>query len=125
VLADGAFDADPLRAAIAAHGALAVIPTPTPRAPGYPPFDRALYTVRHLIEGCFSKLKQFRRVATHYEKQPATILPSSPSQQPSSGSGKCPHSLEPVLGPVAKSCVAEGNAESFNYAQWPRAASPH
>jgi transposase len=30
--------------------------------------------VRHLIEGCFSKLKQFRRVATHYEKTARNYL---------------------------------------------------
>ncbi|MEG9458434.1 transposase, partial [Methylobacterium ajmalii] len=27
-----------------------------------------LYKERHLIECCFAKLKQFRRVATRYEK---------------------------------------------------------
>ena len=31
-------------------------------------FDRHLYAQRHLFECCFSKFKQFRRVATHYEK---------------------------------------------------------
>ena len=32
------------------------------------PLDKHLYAQRHLIECCFSKLKQFRRVATRYEK---------------------------------------------------------
>lgn len=38
------------------------------------PFDRQLYKERHLIEGCFSKLKQFRRVATRYEKTAQNYL---------------------------------------------------
>jgi transposase len=32
------------------------------------PLDRHLYAQRHLVECCFSKLKQFRRVATRFEK---------------------------------------------------------
>jgi transposase len=30
--------------------------------------DKDLYAQRHLVECCFSKLKQFRRVATRFEK---------------------------------------------------------
>jgi transposase len=67
VLADAAYDADPLRAEIERLGALAVIPNNPSRAKKHP-FDRDLYKERHLIECCFSKLKQFRRVATRYEK---------------------------------------------------------
>jgi len=32
------------------------------------PLDKDLYTQRYLVECCFSKLKQFRRVATRFEK---------------------------------------------------------
>ena len=32
------------------------------------PLDKHLYAQRHLVECCFSKLKQFRRVATRFEK---------------------------------------------------------
>src|SRR6202012_3471212 len=32
------------------------------------PLDKQLYAQRHLVECCFSKLKQFRRVATRFEK---------------------------------------------------------
>ena len=67
VMADAAYDADPLRQAIAAKGAVAVIPSNPSRARKYP-LDRHLYAQRHLIECCFSKLKQFRRVATRFEK---------------------------------------------------------
>lgn len=67
VLADTAYDSDALRAAITAKGAQAVIPNNPSRAKKYP-LDKPIYAERHLIECCFSKLKQFRRVATRYEK---------------------------------------------------------
>ena len=63
VMADTAYDADPLRQAIADKGAVAVIPNNPSRAKKYP-VDMHLYAQRYLIECCFSKLKQFRRVAT-------------------------------------------------------------
>ena len=66
-MADTAYDADHLRQAIAAKGALAVIPNNPSRALKYP-LDKHLYAQRHLVECCFSKLKQFRRVATRFEK---------------------------------------------------------
>ena len=73
VMADAAYDADHLRHAIAAKGALAVIPNNPSRAIKYP-LDKHLYAQRHLIECCFSKLKQFRRVATRFEKTARNFL---------------------------------------------------
>ena len=67
VMADTAYDSDHLRTAIADKGATAVIPSNPSRASKHP-LDRHLYKQRHLVECCFSKLKQFRRVATRYEK---------------------------------------------------------
>lgn len=67
VMGDAAYDSDRLRADIAAKGAEAVIPNTPSRARKYP-LDEHLYAQRHLIECCFSKLKQFRRVATRFEK---------------------------------------------------------
>lgn len=67
VMADAAYDADPLRREIADKGAIAVIPNNPSRALKYP-LDKHLYAQRHLVECCFSKLKQFRRVATRFEK---------------------------------------------------------
>ena len=73
VMADTAYDADHLRQAIAAKGALAVIPNNPSRTFKHP-FNRTLYKERHLIECCFAKLKQFRRVATRYEKTARNYL---------------------------------------------------
>lgn len=73
VMADTAYDADHLRQKIAEKGATAVIPNNPSRALKYP-FDKHLYTQRHLVECCFSRLKQFRRVATRYEKTARNYL---------------------------------------------------
>ena len=73
VMADAAYDADRLREAIAEKGALAVIPNNPSRTRKHP-LDKHLYAQRHLIECCFSKLKQFRRVATRFEKTARNYL---------------------------------------------------
>ncbi len=67
VMADTACDADHFRDRIEKAGAVAVISN-NPSRSTKRPFDKELYKERHLIECCFSKLKQFRRVATRYEK---------------------------------------------------------
>jgi transposase len=73
VMADTAYDADLLRQAIADKGALAVIPNNPSRAQKHP-LDKHLYAQRHLVECCFSRLKQFRRVATRFEKTARNYL---------------------------------------------------
>ncbi|WP_209439317.1 IS5 family transposase [Sinorhizobium arboris] len=73
VMADAAYDSDRLRLAIADKGAVAVIPNNPSRARKYP-LDKHLYAQRHPIECCFSKLKQFRRVATRFEKTARNYL---------------------------------------------------
>jgi transposase len=72
-MADTAYDSDPIRQAIAEKGALAVIPNNPSRSSKHP-LDKHLYAQRHLVECCFSKLKQFRRVATRYEKTARNFL---------------------------------------------------
>lgn len=67
IMADTTYDADALRQGITEKGAIAVIPSNPSRARKYP-LDKHLYAQRHLVECCFSKLKQFRRVATRFEK---------------------------------------------------------
>ncbi len=73
VIADTAYDSDRLRQAVADKGAAAVIPNNPSRARKHP-LDERLYKERHLIECCFSKLKQFRRVATRYDKTARNYL---------------------------------------------------
>jgi transposase len=73
VMADTAYDADHFRQAIADKGALAVIPNNPSRAHKHR-LDKHLYAQRYLVECCFSKLKQFRRVATRFEKTARNYL---------------------------------------------------
>jgi transposase len=73
VMADTAYDSDQIRKAIAEKGALAVIPNNPSRAQKHP-LDQHLYAQRHLVECCFSRLKQFRRVATRFEKTARNYL---------------------------------------------------
>jgi transposase len=60
-------------ATIQAAGAQAVIPARKNRLVPRP-YDRHAYRERHLIECLFSRLKQFRRIATRYEKLARNFL---------------------------------------------------
>ena len=67
LIADKAFDADWIRVLLDERGVVAVIPSTANRK--HPvPYDRDMYRWRHLIENCFQKLKEFRAVATRYDK---------------------------------------------------------
>jgi transposase len=68
VLADKAYDANALRASIAAMGAEAVIPSNRTRKIAIP-HDATLYRHRNRIERSFNRLKHFRRFATRYERR--------------------------------------------------------
>ncbi len=67
VIADKGYDADHLRQAIFDAGAEPVIPSRSNRRAPHD-HDKVLYKERNLIERFFNKLKQFRRVATRYDK---------------------------------------------------------
>lgn len=67
LLADKAFDADWLLAEIDARGASAVIPRKANRS-FKRDYDKHTYKWRHLIENFFAKIKEFRGIATRYEK---------------------------------------------------------
>jgi transposase len=56
-----------LRAALNERGAAAVIPPKADRAARIP-CDFAMYRWRHLVENFFGNLKEFRRIATRYDK---------------------------------------------------------
>jgi transposase len=58
---------------LTAAGKVAVIPPRAGRGTGRD-FDRDLYKARHLIENFFAKLKQFRAIATRYDKTARNFL---------------------------------------------------
>ncbi|MGB7260568.1 MAG: IS5 family transposase [Albidovulum sp.] len=67
LLADKAFDADWLLQDIDARGATAVIPPKSNRT-HQRDFDKEVYKWRHLVENYFAKIKEFRGIATRYDK---------------------------------------------------------
>jgi transposase len=67
VLADKGYDADALIDRIHASGARVVIP-PRRNRVVQRSYDRHLYKDRNLVERFFNRIKQFRRIATRYEK---------------------------------------------------------
>ena len=74
LLADKAFDADerviePLLAA----GKTPVIP-PKSNRKSPRDYDKEMYKARHLIENFFCKLKQYRAIATRYDKTARNFL---------------------------------------------------
>lgn len=73
VIADMAFDADACRADLAERGIAAVIPSNPARARAVP-YGPDIYQERHLVECFFNKIKQFRRIATRYEKTATAFL---------------------------------------------------
>ena len=73
VLADTAYDSDENRAYCAQHGIEAVIPSrPNRLEPA--PMDAETYRDRNKIERFFGRLKQYRRLATRYEKTVVSFL---------------------------------------------------
>ena len=74
LIADKAFDADErVLEPLAAVGKRAVIP-PRANRRERRRFDRHIYKARHLIENFFTKLKQFRAIATRYDKTARNFL---------------------------------------------------
>lgn len=73
VMGDKGYDADALIARIEQTGAQAVIP-PRRNRIEQRVYDRHLYKDRNLVERFFSRLKQFRRIATRYEKLARNFL---------------------------------------------------
>ena len=74
LIADKAFDADErVLEPLAAAGKSAVIPPKANRLINRN-YDRDLYKTRHLIENFFAKLKQFRAIATRYDKTARNFL---------------------------------------------------
>jgi putative transposase len=72
-IADKGYDADHLCDRLAETGTDVVIP-PKRNRKVQRPYDPQLYRERNLIERFFNKLKQFRRVATRYDKLLANFM---------------------------------------------------
>ena len=73
VLGDKGYDSDTLRATIRQQGARPIIPGKANRKRKIP-LDKSRYRSRHLIENAFCRLKDFRRVATRYDKLARNFL---------------------------------------------------
>jgi transposase len=73
LLGDKGYDSDDIRGDLADRGTQPVIP---PRSNRKTPieYDREAYKRRNLIERCVNRLKQFRRIATPYEKTARAYL---------------------------------------------------
>lgn len=67
MIADKGYDADALVQRIERGQAQAIIPPKSNRT-HLRPYDRHRYQARNLVERFFNQLKQFRRIATRYEK---------------------------------------------------------
>jgi putative transposase len=73
VLADKGYDSDANRAAIRARGAAPCIPPRKNRTTAID-YDRHLYKERNVAERFFGRVKQYRRVATRYDKKAVNFL---------------------------------------------------
>lgn len=74
VLADKAYDADErVIQLLEAQGKTVVIP-PRRNRKQHRQDDQDLYKARHLIENFFAKLKQYRAIATRYDKRAVNFL---------------------------------------------------
>jgi transposase len=70
---DKGYDSNPIRAQLLAHDIVPVIPPKSNRTTALD-YDHDLYKLREKVERFFNKLKQFRRIATRYEKLSQTFL---------------------------------------------------
>lgn len=73
LLADQAYDTDAIRKQVDEQGAWANIPAKRNRKKTFP-FSAWLYRYRNLVERFFNTLKQFRGIATRYDKKQGNFL---------------------------------------------------
>jgi len=73
LLADKAYDADHWRSYLKSQRILPVIPNKSNRKQPHS-FNKARYKGRNVIERMFGRLKDFRRVATRYDKNAENFL---------------------------------------------------
>ncbi len=68
LLADSAYDANRFRLWLDDQGVVAVVPSTTSRRAPIP-YDTTRYEARNMIERLPCRLKDFRRIATRYDKR--------------------------------------------------------
>lgn len=73
LIADRAYDADRLRRRLDERRIKAVIPSTASRKTPYP-LDQRAYRRRNVIERLFCRLKNWRRIATRYDRNAANYL---------------------------------------------------
>jgi transposase len=73
LIADRGYDTNKVRAAVARLGAEAVIPSTAARRTPIT-YDRNAYRARNQVERLWCRLKDWRRVATRYDKLAANYL---------------------------------------------------
>jgi len=73
LIGDRGYDSDGFRAALEDKGIAPCIPPRKTRKVQHP-YDRKLYKMRHRIENMFAKLKDWRRVATRYDRCAHTFM---------------------------------------------------
>jgi len=75
LLGDKAYDSAELRASLKKRGTQAIIPNKSNRKRKFK-FSKKRYRERHRIENAFCRLKDFRRIATRYDKLVANFAAS-------------------------------------------------
>ena len=73
LLGDKAYDTEAIRGLVKDKGGWANIPPKSNRKGSFA-FSKWLYRYRNLVERFFNKLKQFRGIATRYDKNPDNFL---------------------------------------------------
>ena len=73
LLADRGYDTNQIVQWAIDHGMIIVIP-PKKNRLEQRDYDKYLYTIRHLVENTFLKLKQWRGIATRYAKNTTSFL---------------------------------------------------
>lgn len=71
VVGDKEYSSGTVRCYLREHEIAGVTPTKADHPPR-PTFDRTAYRERNVVERIINRLKQFRRLATRYEKRAAT-----------------------------------------------------
>ena len=73
LIADKGYDTNAIRALLKRRGAQAVIPSTASRKASIP-YDRDAYRARNLVERLWCRLKDWRRIATRYDKLARNFL---------------------------------------------------